>query len=224
MGSVTRSGWRVSSKRRPLLGPKGFAFTACQWHAVTSRHDIDTGVPVETLLVDSWNDLATAGTRSKGKEKGKGLKGTATTFDPPSIHLGVGSERPLSQRVNRPRATRPAGTYQTPEFLNSKAGEFLSTSSRINPKLFPHKYMVHAVGHRPHTALACLPGIYLCTRTGWVIMVDGGSVKHLWATTGVSTHRQEARARVVGSSRCSRLASAPPWGPGAIPTADPPIR
>ena len=56
---------------------------------------------------------------------------TAITLDPPSIHLGVGSERPLSQRVNRPRVTRPAGAYQTTEFLNSKAGEILSTKGQF---------------------------------------------------------------------------------------------
>jgi hypothetical protein len=39
-------------------------------------------------------------------------------------------------------------TTGTPEFLNSKAGEILSTSPA---------YIVHAVGHRPHAALTCLP-------------------------------------------------------------------
>jgi hypothetical protein len=53
-----------------------------------------------------------------------------------------------------------------------------------------------------------------------------GSAKHLWATTGVSTHRQEHGTRqlplwpVVGSSRCLRLASAPPWE-RLPPTTDP---
>jgi hypothetical protein len=49
-------------------------------------------------------------------------------------------------------------------------------------------------------------------------MDDWGSVKHLWATTGVYlTHRQKHGTRqlplwpVVVSSRCLRLASAPPW-------------
>jgi hypothetical protein len=48
-------------------------------------------------------------------------------------------------------------------------------------------------------------------------MDDRGSAKHLWATTGVPTHRQEHGTRqlplwrVAGSSRCLRLASAPPW-------------
>jgi hypothetical protein len=84
------------------------------------------------------------------EEKGKGLKGTervvtAITLDPPSRHLGVGSERPLSQRVNRPRVTRPAGAYQTAEFLNSKAGEILSTSPQQTPSFFV-TYIVHAVG------------------------------------------------------------------------------
>jgi hypothetical protein len=42
---------------------------------------------------------------------------------------------------------------------------------------------MHAVGHRPHTALTCLPGTSMHPhRTD-----DRGSVKHLWATTGVST-------------------------------------
>jgi hypothetical protein len=48
-------------------------------------------------------------------------------------------------------------------------------------------------------------------------MDDRGGVKHRWATTGVSTHRQEHGTRqlplwrVVVSSRYLRLASAPPW-------------
>jgi hypothetical protein len=48
--------------------------------------------------------------RGKGKEKVKELTGTervvtATTFEPTSIHLGGGGERPLSQLVNRPKGT-----------------------------------------------------------------------------------------------------------------------
>jgi hypothetical protein len=48
-------------------------------------------------------------------------------------------------------------------------------------------------------------------------MDDRGSAKHLGATKGVSTHIQEHGTRqlplwpVVVSSRCLRLASAPPW-------------
>jgi hypothetical protein len=73
--------------------------------------------------------------------------------------------------------------------------------------------IAHAVGHRPHTALTCLQGIFMHSHR----MDYRGSVKHLWATTGVSTHRQEHGTRqlplwrVVVSSRCLRLASAPPW-------------
>jgi hypothetical protein len=90
----------------------------------------------------------------------------------------------------------------------------LSTSSPINKLQTCFTYIVHAVGYRPHTALACLPDIYLCTCTGWMTRARA---KHLWATTGISTHRQEHLARqlplwlVVDSSRCSRLALAPPW-------------
>jgi hypothetical protein len=79
-------------------------------------------------------------------------------------------------------------------------------------------YIAHAVGHRPApyriNSLTACQG-YLCTRTGW--MTGWGSAKHLWATTGVSTHRQGCGTRqlplwrVVVSSRCSRLASAPLW-------------
>jgi hypothetical protein len=105
-------------------------------------------------------------------------------------------------------------TTGTPEFLNSKAGEILSTSQPpINSEPF-FTYIVHAVGHRPHTVLACLPGKFMHPHR----MDDRGSVKHLWATTGVSTHsRQEHGTRqlplwpVVGSSRCLRLTAAPPW-------------
>jgi hypothetical protein len=100
----------------------------------------------------------------------------------------------------------------TPEFLNSKAGEILSTSPQQTPSFF-FTYAVHAVGYRPHTALTCLPGKFMHPHR----MDDRGSVKRLWATTGVSTHRQEHGTRqlplwpVVDSSRCLRLASAPPW-------------
>ena len=48
-----------------------------------------------------------------------------------------------------------AGTG-TSEFLNSKAGEILSTSPHHTPNFF-----VHAVGYRPHTALTCLPGKFM---------------------------------------------------------------
>jgi hypothetical protein len=41
-------------------------------------------------------------------------------------------------------------TADTPEFLNSKAGEILSTSpQRTHPKLF-FTHIAHAVGYRPH--------------------------------------------------------------------------
>jgi hypothetical protein len=87
-------------------------------------------------------------------------------------------------------------------------------SEKPEPGLWPvHPYIVHAVGHRPHTALTCLPGKFMHPHR----MDDRGSAKHLWATTGVSTHRQEHETRqlpllpVVDSSRCLRLASAPPW-------------
>jgi hypothetical protein len=51
-------------------------------------------------------------------------------------------------------------TAGTPEFINSKAGEILSKSPQQTPSFF-FTHIVHAVGHRPHTALTCLPGILL---------------------------------------------------------------
>jgi hypothetical protein len=58
----------------------------------------------------------------------------------------------------------------------------LSTSpQQITPSFFCCTYIVHAVGHRPHTALTCLPGIFTHPHR----MDDRGSVKHLWETTGV---------------------------------------
>jgi hypothetical protein len=79
---------------------------------------------------------------------------------------------------------------------------------------FLKTHVVHAVGHRPHTALACLPGTFVHPHR----MDDRGSVKRLWATTGVSTHTGKRTAHancplwpVVVSSCCLRLASAPPW-------------
>ena len=104
------------------------------------------------------------------------------------------------------------GTAGTPEFLNSKAGEILSTSPNTL-QVKNKQNILHAVGYRPHTALTCLPGKFMHPH----MMDDRGSAKHLWATTGVSTHRQEHGTRqlplwpVVDSSRCLRLASAPPW-------------
>jgi hypothetical protein len=71
-------------------------------------------------------------------------------------------------------------TADTPEFLNSKAGEILSKSPQQTPSFFS-TYIVHAVGCRPHTALACLPGICMHPHR----MDDRGSAKHLWETTGV---------------------------------------
>jgi hypothetical protein len=56
-------------------------------------------------------------------------------------------------------------TADTPECLNSKArGRDFIDETPINSKFF----FAHAVGYRPHTAITCLPGIYLCTRTGWM--------------------------------------------------------
>jgi hypothetical protein len=108
-------------------------------------------------------------------------------------------------------------TADTPGFLNSKAGEALSTSPQQTLSFFS-THIVHAVGYRPHTALTCLPGIFMHPHR----MDDRGSVrsvKHLWAVGnhGCLTHRQKHETRqlplgpVVDSSRCLRLASAPPW-------------
>jgi hypothetical protein len=64
---------------------------------------------------------------------------------PPSLNLPSGQNAPC-----------PAGEGAfTPEFLNSKAGEILSTSPQQTPSFFV-TYIVHAVGYRPHTALTCL--------------------------------------------------------------------
>jgi hypothetical protein len=105
-------------------------------------------------------------------------------------------------------------TYQTPEFLNSKAGENFVDEPPTNSKLF-FTYIVHAVGYRPHTASTCLPGIFMHPHR----MDDRGSVKCKTpgGNHGCLTHRQEHGTRqlplwrVVVSSRCLRLASAPPW-------------
>jgi hypothetical protein len=73
-------------------------------------------------------------------------------------------------------------TAGAPEFLNSKAGEILSKSPQytLHSKLF-FTHIAHAVGYRPHTALTCLPGVFMHPHR----MDDRGSAKHLWATTGV---------------------------------------
>jgi hypothetical protein len=70
----------------------------------------------------------------------------------------------------------PGTTAGTPEFLNSKAGEILSKSPQQTSS-----FLFYAVGYRPHTALTCLPGVFMHPHR----MDDRGSVKHLWATTGV---------------------------------------
>jgi hypothetical protein len=86
-------------------------------------------------------------------------------------------------------------------YINRTCGR-ASTPYRIN--LFARDIFMH-----PHRA-----------QGGWMTGAVG-SANHLWATTGVSTHKQEHGTRprqlalwrgwVVGSSRCLRLASAPPW-------------
>jgi hypothetical protein len=152
-----------SLERRP---PRRSNTTACQWHAVTGRHPRSTRACSFKIqaMIDSWNDLATAGT-------------------------------PEQSRVSQLEGGR--------DFVDEPP---------INSKFF-FTYIVHAVGYRPHTALTCLPGTSMHPHR----MDDRGSAKHLWATTGVSTHRQEHGTRqlplwrVVDSSRCLRLASAPPW-------------
>jgi hypothetical protein len=96
--------------------------------------------------------------------------------------------------------------------------DFVDEPAPIHPTLFVfniHCTRVHAVGHRPRTAFTCLPGIFMHPHR----VDDQGSVsvKHLWVTAGVSTRRQDHGTRqlplwrVVVSSRCSRLASAPQW-------------
>ena len=79
-------------------------------------------------------------------------------------------------------------TAGTPEFLNSKAGEILSTSPNALQVLWVvlcsfFTYLGHAVGYRPHTALTCLPEIFMHPHPHR--MDDRGSVKHLWETMGV---------------------------------------
>jgi hypothetical protein len=102
-------------------------------------------------------------------------------------------------------------TADTPEFLNSKAGEILSTS----PNALQAFLNIHRTCGRVSTPYRInLParGIYAPTQDGWP-----GQSKTPVGNHGCLTHRQNHETRqlplwrVVDSSRCLRLASAPPW-------------
>jgi hypothetical protein len=90
---------------------------------------------------------------------------------------------------------------------------FLSTSPQQTLSFFS-THIAHAVGHRPHTALTCLAArdIYAPAQDGWP-----GQCKTPVGNHGCLTHRKRHGTRqlplwpVVDSSRCLRLASAPPW-------------
>jgi hypothetical protein len=86
-------------------------------------------------------------------------------------------------------------------------------------------YIVHAAGHRPHTAITFLPGTFMhphSAQDGWP-----GQCKTPVGNHGCLTHRQKHETRqlplwrVVGTSRCLRLVSAPPSSVGAPSTTDP---
>jgi hypothetical protein len=100
----------------------------------------------------------------------------------------------------------------------------MSTSPN-NPKVFfiyTHRTCGRGVSTPYSTALTSLPGIFMHPHR----MDDRGSAKHLWATTGVSTHRQP-RARdtpvalVAGCCLLVLLASGLGSSVGAPSTTDP---
>jgi hypothetical protein len=103
-------------------------------------------------------------------------------------------------------------TADTPEFLNSKAGEILSTSPQQTPCFFGYIYCTCGRVSTPHRINLPARGIYAPAQDGWP-----GQCKTPVGNHGCLTHRQEHGTRqlplwpVVDSSCCLRLASAPPW-------------
>jgi hypothetical protein len=100
-----------------------------------------------------------------------------------------------------------------PSFSTRRRERFCRRAPNKLRAFFTH--IAHAVGHRPHTALTCLPGIYLCTRTGWMtgeVLITCGQPR-AFQHTDMQEHgtRQLPLWPVAGSSRCLRLTSAPPW-------------
>jgi hypothetical protein len=100
---------------------------------------------------------------------GKGEPGERACSASAQRRLPVPAMTPFDTRSWNDLST----TAGTPGFLNSKAGEVLSTSPNTLQAFFL-THIAHAVGHRPHTA-------FMHPHR----MDDRGSVNHLWATTGV---------------------------------------
>jgi hypothetical protein len=76
---------------------------------------------------------------------------------------------PPTYTHTRARRARARAQYPSRFVLQRKPA--LRTPIHTHTRTYPpYTNSVHVVGHRPHThtALACLPGTYLCTRTGWM--------------------------------------------------------
>jgi hypothetical protein len=150
---------------------------------------------------------------------------------PPRSNLGPlrGVQMYLS-RANRPTNTPDSAVVRQgqllasgrgctqPEFLNSKAGEILSTSPNELQTFLNITYIAHAVAAgnaRPHTALTYQPGKCLCTRTrtGWMADDrDRGAVqstKHLWLwpVAGSDTAGNHGRFNTQARPRDTRHAN-----------------
>jgi hypothetical protein len=101
----------------------------------------------------------------KGEPGGECLQclGTATLADPCYDPL-LGSR---DQTKLQPTYTRDDCRHTRVSQL--EGGRDFVEEPPIHSKPLNNKtYIAHAVGYRPHTALTCLPGTYLCTRTGWM--------------------------------------------------------
>jgi hypothetical protein len=122
-----------------------------------------------------------------GAEAARVLGSQAWAAAPSQVHAPARAvtARPLAERLQTglPSSSQtwrlPAGT---PEFLNQlEGGRDFVDEPPTNSTFCLHTPIAHAVGYRPHSALTCLPGIFMHPhRTD-----DRGSAKHLWATTAV---------------------------------------
>jgi hypothetical protein len=166
--------------------------------------------------------------RNKGRayihiDTGPGPQGACESHHEGALRVGIPAARSSS-----PQQARSEEPFRLPTWV---VGAWRAYGPRTSTTSHQCAYVTHEGGGWPvKTPFEQTKPDYLlwgcCSRWSFSSastpamhphrMGDRGRGKHLWATTGVSTRRQEHRARqlplwpVVDSSRCLHLASAPP--------------